>query len=124
MLFHQSKLASMGEMINNIAHQWRQPLNIIALVMQDLSLKAQMGNITSAAVSYAEKKIHDTLKYISDTIDDFRSFARENDFDHPGAMEVCETVRDTVWLVFLPVFIFYPVIFIILKWKYRFTIRL
>jgi signal transduction histidine kinase len=99
MLYHQSKLASMGEMINNIAHQWRQPLNIIALVMQDLSLKAQMGNITSAAVARAEKKIHDTLKYLSDTIDDFRGFAREGEITQPGAMEVCKTVKDMIRLV-------------------------
>jgi len=99
MLFHQSKLAAMGEMINNIAHQWRQPLNIIALVMQDLSLKAQIGNVTPAAITHAEKKINDTLRYLSDTIDDFRSFATDREYSHPGALEVCKTVRETVRLV-------------------------
>ncbi|WP_456448989.1 FIST N-terminal domain-containing protein [Hydrogenimonas sp.] len=100
MLYHQSKLAAMGEMINNIAHQWRQPLNIIALVMQDLSLKAQMGTLSAPAILQAKKKIHDTLKYLSDTIDDFRSFASSGQsYSHPGAMEVCNTIRDTVRLV-------------------------
>ena len=99
MLYHQSKLASMGEMINNIAHQWRQPLNIIALVMQDLSLKARIGHVTAAAITRAEKKINDTLRYLSDTIDDFRSFASDGEYSHPGALEVCKTVRDTVRLV-------------------------
>ncbi len=100
LLYHQSKLASMGEMINNIAHQWRQPLNIIALVMQDLSLKARVGNVTKEAIVRAEKKIHDTLKYLSDTIDDFRKYASNGiDYEHPGAFEVCRTVRDTVRLV-------------------------
>ncbi len=100
LLYHQSKLASMGEMINNIAHQWRQPLNIIALVMQDLSLKARVGDLSKEAIIHAEKKIHDTLKYLSDTIDDFRKYASSgNDYEHPGAFEVCRTIRDTVRLV-------------------------
>ncbi|WP_457597406.1 FIST N-terminal domain-containing protein [Hydrogenimonas sp.] len=99
MLFHQSKLAAMGEMINNIAHQWRQPLNIIALVMQDLTLKAHMGSITPEAVAMAEKKVNETLRYLSDTIDDFRSFASDEEYSHPGAMEVCKTVREMVRLI-------------------------
>ena len=100
MLYHQSKLAAMGEMINNIAHQWRQPLNIIALVMQDLSLKTRIGHLSSSAISNAEKKINETLKYLSDTIDDFRSFASNGEaYSHPGAMEVCKTVRETIRLV-------------------------
>jgi len=100
LLYHQSKLASMGEMINNIAHQWRQPLNIIALVMQDLSLKARVSEVSKEAILHAEKKIHDTLKYLSDTIDDFRKYASSgNDYEHTGAFEVCRTIRDTVRLV-------------------------
>ncbi|NPA29362.1 MAG: GHKL domain-containing protein [Epsilonproteobacteria bacterium] len=100
MLYHQSKLAAMGEMINNIAHQWRQPLNIIALVMQDLSLKAQMGTLSIKEIREAEQKINETLKYLSDTIDDFRSFASQGlDYSHPGALDVCKTVSDTVRLV-------------------------
>ncbi len=100
LLYHQSKLAAMGEMINNIAHQWRQPLNIIALIMQDLTLKAHVGNISSHAIAHAEKKIHETLKYLSDTIDDFRKFASNGqDFTHPGAFEVCRTIRETVRLI-------------------------
>ncbi|WP_353662203.1 FIST N-terminal domain-containing protein [Hydrogenimonas sp. SS33] len=99
-LYHQSKLASMGEMINNIAHQWRQPLNIIALVMQDLALKAHMGNVAPPAVEHAEKKVHETLRYLSDTIDDFRSFTVDRpEYTHPGAFEVCKTVKEMVRLV-------------------------
>jgi signal transduction histidine kinase len=100
MLYHQSKLASMGEMINNIAHQWRQPLNIIALVMQDLSFKARIGNITPAAIIHAENKINETLKYLSDTIDDFRSFVSNGEeYSHPGGFEVCKTIKETVRLI-------------------------
>jgi len=100
MLYHQSKLAAMGEMINNIAHQWRQPLHIIALVMQDLALKAQIGNITPSAITHAEKKINETLTYLSNTIDDFRSFASYGeDCSHPGGFEICKTIKETIRLV-------------------------
>ncbi len=100
MLYHQSKLAAMGEMINNIAHQWRQPLNIIALMMQDLSLKAQMGHLNAADVLNAEKRIHETLKYLSDTIDDFRSFtADEFNYGERGSMHLIETVKDSIRLI-------------------------
>ncbi|WP_457593418.1 FIST N-terminal domain-containing protein [Hydrogenimonas sp.] len=100
LLYHQSKLASMGEMINNIAHQWRQPLNIIALIMQDLTLQAHVGKVSREAIIQAEKKIHNALKYLSDTIDDFRKYASNgHDYSHPGAFEVCKTIRETVRLI-------------------------
>ncbi len=100
MLFHQSKLAAMGEMINNIAHQWRQPLNIIALVMQDLSLKAQIGDLSAESVMVAERKIGETLKYLSDTIDDFRSFASQGEeYTHPEWFDVGRSVKEALRLV-------------------------
>jgi len=100
MLYHQSKLASMGEMINNIAHQWRQPLNIIALVMQDLSFKAQVEDITYAKIANSKKKIDETLKYLSDTIDDFRNFVSDGkEISNKDKFNVCETVANTVRLI-------------------------
>ncbi len=79
LLFHQSKQAALGEMLSNIAHQWRQPLNIIGLLMQDLSIKAQMGTIGVEDIKETEAKIGENLHYLSDTIDDFRSFVVENE---------------------------------------------
>ena len=100
MLYHQSKLAAMGEMISNIAHQWRQPLNIIALVMQDLAIKSKMGLLSPEMILLAEKKINETLKYLSDTIDDFRSFAAMGEEPaKPGRFEVGRAVRDAMRLV-------------------------
>jgi len=70
------------------------------LLLQDLSLKARVSEVSKEAILHAEKKIHNTLKYLSDTIDDFRKYASSgNDYDHPGAFEVCRTIRDTVRLV-------------------------
>ncbi len=99
-LFHQSKLAAMGEMLHNIAHQWRQPLNIIALVMQDLALKAKMGTLQPEAILMAEKKINETLNYLSETIDDFRSFAAAGE-ESPadGRFEVKKAIREALRLL-------------------------
>jgi len=79
MMYQQSRLASMGEMIGNIAHQWRQPLNIMALVMQDIYISEQLGNLTSKKVEDSYEKANNLLQYMSQTIDDFRNFFKEND---------------------------------------------
>ncbi|PHR52773.1 MAG: hypothetical protein COA44_15910 [Arcobacter sp.] len=77
MMYQQSRLASMGEMIGNIAHQWRQPLNIMALVMQDLYISDQLGNLTSKKVEDSYEKSNNLLQYMSQTIDDFRNFFQQ-----------------------------------------------
>ena len=76
LLIQQSRLAVMGEMINNIAHQWRQPLNALGLVLGNLK-DAQRFNELS--VDYLENQCNEGLRYIenmSQTINDFRNFFR------------------------------------------------
>ena len=66
----------MGEMINNIAHQWRQPLNALGLVLGNLKDAAQFNEFTE---SYLDSQIDDGLLCIekmSSTINDFRNFFR------------------------------------------------
>ncbi|MBU0632922.1 ABC transporter substrate-binding protein [bacterium] len=73
-IFHQSKLISMGEMIENIAHQWRQPLsqvNSAVLVIDDLLYKY---NIRDDMIEKKLYEIEDLTKYMSKTIDDFKNF--------------------------------------------------
>lgn len=77
MMYQQSRFASMGEMIGNIAHQWRQPLNIMALVMQDIYISDQLGNLTSKKVEESYEKSNNLLQYMSQTIDDFRNFFKQ-----------------------------------------------
>ncbi|AXX87765.1 GAF sensor-containing signal transduction histidine kinase [Malaciobacter marinus] len=73
-IFHQSKMASMGEMIGNIAHQWRQPLSSISTIASGMSLNIEMKNFEKHQAITQLKQIVDTTKYLSQTIDDFRSF--------------------------------------------------
>ena len=78
MMYQQSRLAQMGEMISNIAHQWRQPLNSISLVLQDLKLSKALDDITQDEFEKSTKKIEDSLQYMSNTITDFRNFYKTN----------------------------------------------
>lgn len=78
MLLKQSRLAAMGEMIEQIAHQWRQPLNTMALIMQDLYFKFQLKTFVEADFEKANSLINENLQYMSKTIDDFRNFHQPN----------------------------------------------
>jgi signal transduction histidine kinase len=74
LLFQQSKLAAMGEMIGAIAHQWRQPLNSLALHTQ-LLVEDFLDNKVDEEYLYKYEKNHmDTIQFMSKTIDDFRNF--------------------------------------------------
>ncbi|RXJ67195.1 hypothetical protein CRV08_11425 [Halarcobacter ebronensis] len=70
----QSKFATMGEMIASIAHQWRQPLNHLTMILANLQLAFETNKLTN---NYLDKKVNEAnlqLKYMSNTIEDFSSF--------------------------------------------------
>jgi len=73
-LIQESRLNAMGEMISTIAHQWRQPLNNIGLIVQSLRMAFKSNDLTEQEL---DEDIDDTMKVlqqISETIDDFRNF--------------------------------------------------
>ena len=74
-LIQQNRLASMGEMINNIAHQWRQPLNLISLIVQGLPAAKEL---TQARLDHEVERVMDVILYMSQTIDDFRFFFHQD----------------------------------------------
>ncbi len=77
-LLHQSKLAQMGEMISMIAHQWRQPLTAISSTSSDLYMKIMLDNYEKDYFSEKLEKIDDLSQHLSNTIDDFRTFYKED----------------------------------------------
>jgi len=79
LLSHKSRSAAMGEMVENIAHQWRQPLNILALVLQDIYISGQLGTLDSNKLEENYSKANNVLQYMSQTIDDFRNFLKKSD---------------------------------------------
>ncbi|PLY04678.1 MAG: hypothetical protein C0625_15920 [Arcobacter sp.] len=70
----QSKMAAMGEMLGNIAHQWRQPLSTISTAATGVKLQKEMNLLTDVDFNYAMDSINTTVQYLSHTIEDFRSF--------------------------------------------------
>jgi signal transduction histidine kinase len=78
MLIQQSRHAAMGEMINSIAHQWRQPLNNLGLILQNIEISFKIGKLTLEEMKAENAKAMDTILFMSRTIDDFRNFFRDD----------------------------------------------
>jgi len=74
MMIHQSRQAAMGEMLESIAHQWRQPLNIIGIATANLETEYELGLITNKKFHEKMELISLNINYMSSTIDDFRDF--------------------------------------------------
>jgi C4-dicarboxylate-specific signal transduction histidine kinase len=75
-LQQQSKLAAMGEMVGAIAHQWRQPLNTLAIRIQRLSRDYKKDKVDAKFLEEFAQKNKETISFMSKTIDDFRNFFR------------------------------------------------
>jgi len=73
-LYQQSKMASMGEMIGNIAHQWRQPLSTITTASTGILLEKELGILEDSMLNDSLNRINKSAQYLSKTIDDFRNF--------------------------------------------------
>jgi len=97
MLLQQSRLAAMGEMINNIAHQWRQPLNVLGLVQQQMQLFYQMDSFSAEFLESSVSKSMGLINQMSQTIDDFRNFFKPD--KEKVDFAVHEVVARTVALV-------------------------
>ena len=93
-LIHQSRLAAMGEMIGAIAHQWRQPLNAISLVLQNMRLQHSHGALTDESMARMQDKAQLLVQRMSLTIDEFRELFK------PGkkaeAFNLARAIRTTV----------------------------
>ncbi|BCS55287.1 PAS domain-containing protein [Geobacter sp. SVR] len=74
MLLHQSRQAAMGEMIGNIAHQWRQPLNTLGLLIQQAPLFFDLGELDREFLAENTQKSMEIIQHMSKTIDDFRNY--------------------------------------------------
>lgn len=76
MLIQQSRIASMGEMISAIAHQWRQPLNSLGIMVQDTAFTYSDGELDETYIKEFVKKAMQQINFMSKTIDDFRNFLK------------------------------------------------
>jgi signal transduction histidine kinase len=74
MIAEQSRLASLGEMIGNIAHQWRQPLSAISTSASSLIVQNELGILNQKELPPILEKIIEKTHFLSQTIEDFRNF--------------------------------------------------
>lgn len=93
-VFHQARLAAMGEMLHSIAHQWRQPLNNIAIYVQNLELEHRAQELTQERLHQDIQTIMEIIQFMSATIDDFRTFFRQDREKRPFSVE--DTVRKSL----------------------------
>jgi PAS domain S-box-containing protein len=76
-MLEQSKMAAMGEMIGNIAHQWRQPLSVITTVASGVAFKQEYKTLKEEDIPKDMDNIVQSAEYLSETIETFRNFLKE-----------------------------------------------
>jgi len=98
LMMQQAKLASMGEMIGNIAHQWRQPLSVITSSASGMQMQAELGiKVTNEEIYELSHLVVQQAQYLSHTIDHFRDFIKgDTKF---GLISVRETLDNALSLV-------------------------
>jgi len=78
MLIQQSKMAMIGEMMDSVAHQWKQPLNALTLYSELIRNDFEEGNVDQAYIEKFRKDIQLQIDHMVNTLDEFRSFFRPN----------------------------------------------
>jgi PAS domain S-box-containing protein len=96
-LMQQSRQAAMGEMIGNIAHQWRQPLNTLGLIVQELRMTYGREDFTKEVLDAHVSKAMGLISHMSKTINDFSNFFRPD--KEKGQFNVNQMVARTLSLV-------------------------
>jgi len=103
-LLHQSRFALLGEMVSMIAHQWRQPLNLIALTMASLRMKITLNKFNletqEGRESFADKvekdlsNVESRVALLSSVIDDFSTFYKPS--DSTDVFHINQTLKEAV----------------------------
>jgi len=96
-LLLQSRQAAMGEMIGNIAHQWRQPLNTLGLTIQQMELIYDLGELDKEFLTKSAARSMQLIHHMSQTIDDFRNYFSPD--KEKVEFKVSETIANTLSLM-------------------------
>jgi signal transduction histidine kinase len=94
MLVQQSRLAAMGEMIASIGHQWRQPLNNLSLLIQDVSEAQEFEELNDQYINRFTNESMVLIKHMSRTINDFRKFYLPN--KEKAVFSLSESIEDAL----------------------------
>ncbi|GAX87190.1 conserved hypothetical protein [Lebetimonas natsushimae] len=88
-MFQQSKLAAMGEMLQNIAHQWRQPLANLSMIIESFQIKNELGKLDSKYIETKTKEALMIAENMSKTIEDFRNFFKPDKIKKRFSIKQC-----------------------------------
>lgn len=77
-LYEQAKMASMGEMIDAIAHQWKQPIGLIRINTDFLTYELVDDKLSGKVLEEYQQKIYAQIQHMTNTLDEFRTFLRPN----------------------------------------------
>ncbi|GEM_PF-1474117 len=94
LFIQQSKMAEMGTMIGAIAHQWKQPLNSISIIAQDLPESMEFGELNEERLNDSVERIVRQVRFLSETIESFRSFFKPS--KDRVIFSVAEAIKDVV----------------------------
>jgi signal transduction histidine kinase len=77
-IIEQLKMSQMGELIGNIAHQWREPLSVISTAASGMKIKKELNILSdSDFISYSQSIVDNSI-HLSNTIDEFRDYIKES----------------------------------------------
>jgi signal transduction histidine kinase len=93
----QSRMASMGEMLENIAHQWRQPLSTISVAASGIEVKKELNILNDEDLNDSLRHIKNATQYLSNTIEDFRNFFSKDKVS--SNIKIRTTINKTIDLV-------------------------
>lgn len=96
LLLSQSKMAAMGEMIDAIAHQWKQPLNIINLTVSNLEISHEIGTLDKESISHISNRVTSQIRHLDTTLNEFRSFFRPN--KEKNSFNISDIVKSSILL--------------------------
>ncbi|QOY53858.1 PAS domain S-box protein [Candidatus Sulfurimonas marisnigri] len=88
----QSRQAAMGEMVAMIAHQWRQPLTVVSMAVNNLKIDMELGNkVTNEMIDEMSDRVFDQVNHLSKTIDDFSDFLKPD--KKKESVNVCDVME-------------------------------
>ena len=89
LLIQQSKMASMGEMMESIAHQWRQPLSVISTSSSGIQIQKEHGNLSDETLNSMCEDITKSANHLSQTVNDFRDFFKQDKIKENFNLKEC-----------------------------------
>ena len=96
-LIHQSKLATLGEMFENVTHQWKQPLSVISMISSTIKLEREIGTLDDKSLDGLLDNVELSVHHLSDTVENFRDFLiRDNPKEY---FKVKKVVKNTLKLL-------------------------